>query len=341
MTKRFLLVLCACLLTVSSGVADEEPAPPIAPPAPPEDAPLPVRAEAVEILDGTEGAYAALRARLAKGSTAELLKIIDEVRAESRERARAVPDSTSLGFGELAPQDPRAGRESAILDSALGDDPWMARVEAYLVRVREDAAVELLGDVMKEENVAVVPARVARKLLAAVDPRGAIELDNELVLDLLDGQSGSLAIGARVRYLMDYEVEIPWKVSPLVGEVREGTVVAVRVQRAGSDGRAKVDLAVDWAQLRRPVALFHTRLGSKPGDPGVKKTIQLPELGVRQLKSTVDMKLGSWVLALGKFYSDALEAGVYRIVLLRVTRIAPAIEEPPPPGGGAGAACGK
>jgi hypothetical protein len=165
-------------------------------------------------------------------------------------------------------------------------------------------------------------------------------------LDLLDGQTGTLMLGAQVRFLMDYEVSgsMVYTAKPVLGSIREGVQISVVASRGQDPAKVNLKIHVRGGDLRRPVELFRTRL--RNNEP--QRAIQLAELRVVELRDSVDLPSGGWCV--GRIRA-AGPGGADQILLMRVLRLPPPRvmkEQPgaaPAPGapapGGAGASCGK
>jgi hypothetical protein len=272
--------------------------------APPSDAEV--------VVGGDDARYRLLRSRLAAGTPADAIAVLDAVRAQAR---RSDPSGGTLlqdWISEVPLTDARSAEEAAVLRRELAEvSPWTVRVEAHFLRIprcSSGVSVEEAGPVR------VVPGDVASRLLGGGRADG---IRHEAVgADALSGQTLALALAARARYLMDYDVEIGGPVRPMIGAVECGSRLVVTPRRVESrPDRVRMRVRLHRGDVLWPVPLFETSLltGARPATV----TIQLPEVRMTTIDAEVEAPLDGWVLATVRSMPDEPDVGA---ALLHVRR---------------------
>lgn len=282
---KYVAILAAVALLLARTTAADD--------APKESRPDPaMAARGLGAMD--DAAYRRLRATLAKQPVEDVLRVLDEVRRETRDSLS--PRASGEDFGMAEATDEHGRNEATVLAKALSQaNPWSVRVEPHIVRIGEAAAAKSLGGVaLPKGGGAVALSDEAAAGLLAMAVSGA-RIEPLAGLDLFAGQVGIARTGASVTYLQDYDVEAgnSTTVTPIVGRIREGQSISCVVQPTDEPNEVSVDGRLRCALLRRPVEKFRTSLG---GGAANTVTIQLPELRVLDVRGTTIVPLGGWLL---------------------------------------------
>ncbi|MCB9914307.1 MAG: hypothetical protein H6828_04035 [Planctomycetes bacterium] len=139
-------------------------------------------------------------------------------------------------------------------------------------------------------------------ILRAVQKSERIELvSNPKVLVTNTGRA-NLTVLNQVVYVKDFDVEIAQAASiadPIIDVVEDGVILDVRPVVSADRRFITLELRPTIAQLQRPIREVTTTLGSQ-----ASVTIQLPELEIQRVRTTIPMPDGSTVLLGGLKASD-------------------------------------
>jgi type II secretory pathway component GspD/PulD (secretin) len=113
---------------------------------------------------------------------------------------------------------------------------------------------------------------------------------------------GNLAVLNQVAYVQDFNVEIAQGASiadPIVNVVQDGVVLDVRPVVSADRRFITLELRPTIANLKRPIREVTTTLGSQNS-----VTIQLPEVEVQKVRTSIPMPDGGTILLGGMKVSD-------------------------------------
>src|SRR6185503_3037851 len=122
-------------------------------------------------------------------------------------------------------------------------------------------------------------------------------------LTAYNGQRANVTVLNQVSYISDFDVEIAQASQigdPIVQTLRDGVILDLRPVVSADRRFITMELRPTVAVLSRPIAMFQTTLGN-----GAPVTIELPELSVQRIRSTVTMPDGGTLLLGGlKFFEE-------------------------------------
>jgi len=148
-------------------------------------------------------------------------------------------------------------------------------------------------------------------VLRAVSKSERVELVTAPEVLVFNTARSNLTVMNQVAYVHDYDVEIAQSASiadPIISVVEDGVILDVRPVVSADRRFITLELRPTVFELKRPIAEFITSLGVS----GNSVTIQLPELEISRVRTTVPMPDGGTVL-LGGFKiheSQDLRSGV-------------------------------
>lgn len=136
-------------------------------------------------------------------------------------------------------------------------------------------------------------------ILRAVSKSERVEIVTAPRVLVFNTARSNLTVMNQVAYVQDYDVEIAQGASiadPVISVVEDGVILDVRPVVSADRRFITLELRPTVAQLIRPIGTFTTSLGSS----GNTVTIQLPELEISRVRTSVPMPDGGTVL-LGGF----------------------------------------
>jgi type II secretory pathway component GspD/PulD (secretin) len=139
-------------------------------------------------------------------------------------------------------------------------------------------------------------------VLRAVSKSERVELVTAPRITLYNTARGNLSVVNEVAYVQDFNVEIAQGASiadPIVNVVRDGIVLDVRPVVSADRRFITLELRPTIATLVRPIREVSTTLGSQNS-----VTIQLPEVNVQRVRTSIPMPDGGTVLLGGTKISD-------------------------------------
>jgi type II secretory pathway component GspD/PulD (secretin)/tetratricopeptide (TPR) repeat protein len=147
-------------------------------------------------------------------------------------------------------------------------------------------------------------------VLRAVSKSERVELVTAPRITLYNTARGNLSVVNEVAYVQDFNVEIAQGASiadPIVNVVRDGIVLDVRPVVSADRRFITLELRPTIAQLVRPIREVSTTLGSQNS-----VTIQLPEVNIQRVRTSIPMPDGGTVMLGGTKVSDKqdLRSGV-------------------------------
>jgi type II secretory pathway component GspD/PulD (secretin) len=193
-------------------------------------------------------------------------------------------DSSLGGFYEEGFDGELGGRVEQLYDEALGDENVLTGAGglSFQWTYLNDMQLQLiLRAVSKSERVQLVTA-----------PR----------LTLYNTARGNVSVLNQVAYVSDFDVEIAQGASigdPIIGVVQDGVVLDVRPVISADRRFITLELRPTVAELVRPIREVVTTLGTTNS-----VTIQLPELDIQRVRTSIPMPDGGTVLLGGLKLSE-------------------------------------
>lgn len=216
---------------------------------------------------------------------------------------KEIGQGTDLGafFDEGGDGDLRA-RVEQLYDSALGDTDTLTGAGglSFQWTYLDDLQLEMiLRAVSKSSRTEVVTA-----------PRVLV----------FNTARANIAVMNQVAYVQDFNVEIAQAASiadPIINVVQDGVILDVRPVVSADRRFILMELRPTVATLKRPIKEIATTLGSQNS-----VTIQLPELDIQRVRTTVPMPDGGTVMLGGLKVSDkrSLTSGVPLLNKIPVVR---------------------
>lgn len=157
-------------------------------------------------------------------------------------------------------------------------------------------------------------------ILRAVSKSERIDLVTAPKVLVFNTARANIAVMNQVAYVQDFDVEIAQAASiadPIVDVVQDGVVLDVRPVVSADRRFIMMELRPTVAVLQRPIAQLATTLGSQN-----TVTIQLPELDIQRVRTTVPMPDGGTVMLGGLKVSEKqdLRSGVPLLNQIPVVR---------------------
>ena len=134
-----------------------------------------------------------------------------------------------------------------------------------------------------------------RALVRLVDKNIAFQLVNSQELTVMNTQRANVTMVQQVSYVKDFDVEVAqaaFIADPQVDILQDGIVLDVRPTIAYDRKYIALELRPTVAELVRPIPTFTSSLAGST----LAVTIQLPELNVRTINTTVTVPDGGTVL---------------------------------------------
>ncbi|HEV8111639.1 MAG TPA: hypothetical protein VGR31_02605 [Planctomycetota bacterium] len=139
-------------------------------------------------------------------------------------------------------------------------------------------------------------------ILRAVSKSERVELVTSPRITVYNTARGNLAVLNQVAYVQDFNVEIAQAASiadPIVNVVQDGVVLDVRPVVSADRRFITLELRPTIAALKRPIREVVTTLGSQNS-----VTIQLPEVEIQKVRTSIPMPDGGTILLGGMKVSD-------------------------------------
>lgn len=145
-------------------------------------------------------------------------------------------------------------------------------------------------------------------ILRAVQKSERIQNITSPRITVYNTQRANVQVLNQVSYVQDYEVEIAQAsniANPVIQTILDGIVLDVRPTVSQNRKFVTLELRPTVAVLTRPIATFTTSLASGPVTANAPVTIQLPELRVSRVRTTVTMPDRATLLLGGlKYYEQ-------------------------------------
>lgn len=139
-------------------------------------------------------------------------------------------------------------------------------------------------------------------VLRAVSKSERVELVTSPRITVYNTARGNLAVLNQVAYVQDFNVEIAQAASiadPIVSVTQDGVVLDVRPVVSADRRFITLELRPTIAELKRPIKEIITTLGSQNS-----VTIQLPEVEIQRVRTSIPMPDGGTILLGGMKVSD-------------------------------------
>ncbi|MGE0191683.1 MAG: hypothetical protein AB7T63_06525 [Planctomycetota bacterium] len=151
-------------------------------------------------------------------------------------------------------------------------------------------------------------------ILRAVEKSERVQQITAPRLSVYNAQRANLSILNQISYVQDYEVEIAQAsniANPVVQTIQEGVVLDVRPIVSSDRRFVTLELRPTVATVLRPIPTITTNLASGPF-PSAPVTLQVPEMRIQRVRTTVMMPDGATLLIGGmKYYDkDVRDSGV-------------------------------
>jgi len=201
-------------------------------------------------------------------------------------------NSSGVFFREASDDVNILGRSENLYDTSLGDENVLVGSGGLSMQYT------FLGDTQLE------------LILRAVEKSKRSEIVTEPKLMVYNTSRANLTVANQVSYVGDFDVEIAQAAAiadPIVRVAQDGVFLDVRPTVSADRRYITLDVRPTVATLRRPIPTFQTSLGF-----GSPVTLQLPELEVQKVRTTVMIPDGGTLLLGGMKIVDQqnLESGV-------------------------------
>lgn len=152
-------------------------------------------------------------------------------------------------------------------------------------------------------------------ILRAVEKSQRVQQITAPRITVYNTQRANVSVLNQISYVQDYEVEIAQAsniANPVIQTIQEGVVLDVRPIVSSDRRFVTLELRPNVAEVLRPIGEFTTNLAAGPIGANAPVTLQIPELRVQRVRTTVMMPDGGTLLLGGmKFYEkDIRESGV-------------------------------
>jgi type II secretory pathway component HofQ len=148
-------------------------------------------------------------------------------------------------------------------------------------------------------------------ILRAVEKSERIQQITAPTITVYNTQRANVSVLNQLSYVQDYDVEIAQAsniANPIIQTIQDGIVLDVRPVVSADLRFVTLELRPTVALLTRPIATFSTSLASGPITASAPVIIQIPELRVSRVRTTVTMPDGGTLLLGGlKFYEQVTE----------------------------------
>lgn len=232
------------------------------------------------ILDGNAGEQMLVATWLKQADRDALVQVFKELRALKQKRAEPKPPAR-------------------VMPTPSGEQHDVVNAQVRVIDVPAQAAVSFLGKHRPTEAKNTVPltAAEAAAFLEAVAAREDVKVVSAPRITVYDKQKANVSVLNRVSYIRDFDVEVAKDGStiadPVVDVIQEGTVIDLRPSVGTQTRSITCEFEGTFAMLKRPIPEFKTKVGEGQGH---EVTIQIPELHVSRVRTTVTLPDGGWVL---------------------------------------------
>jgi len=205
-------------------------------------------------------------------------------------------------FGVPGATDVRTDSTVGIFYNMNSDGDLRARFEnLYDKALGKDGVLTTLGGLSFQGTL--IDDTQLEVILRAVQKSDRSTLVLAPKLTAYAGQRANITVLNQVSYISDFDVEIAQAAQigdPIVQTLRDGVILDVKPIVTADRRFITMELRPTIAILTRPILTFQTTLGQGP-----PVTIQLPELAIQRLATTVTMPDGGTLLLGGlKFFEE-------------------------------------
>lgn len=208
------------------------------------------------------------------------------------------------------PSSAGTGNESGILYDDGGDGAYMGRVENLFDTLLGNPDVLTGSGGLSFQTVYLDDTQI-EVILRAVEKTERIQQITASRITVYNTQRANISVLNQVSYVQDYEVEIAQAsniANPVIQTIQDGVVLDVRPVVSADLRFVTLELRPTVALLTRPIATFSTSLASGPVMAAAPVVIQIPELSVSRVRTTVVMPDGATLLLGGlKFYEQVTQ----------------------------------
>ncbi|MDF1702754.1 MAG: hypothetical protein P1V36_16520, partial [Planctomycetota bacterium] len=232
--------------------------------------------------------------------------------------AGAPANPSGVPFGTNAePSSVGTARDTGIFYNDGQDGAYMARVENLFdeaVRGFGDPEVLTRSGGLSFQHTFLDDTQL-EVILRAVEKSERIQEITAPRITVYNTQRANISMLNQVSYVQDYEVEIAQAsniANPVIQTIQDGIVLDVRPVVSADRRFVQLELRPTVAVLQRPIPTFATSLSAGPVGATAPVIIQLPELEVSRVRTTVSMPdEGTLLLGGLKFYvKDNRESGM-------------------------------
>ncbi len=219
-------------------------------------------------------------------------------------------------FGNPEPSSVGSSNDAGVFYNDGGDGAYSARVEnLFDVSERTFGNPEVLtnsGGLSFQHTW--LDDTAVEVILRAVEKTQRVQEITAPRITVYNAQRANVSVLNQVSYVADYEVEIAQAsniADPVVQTIQEGVVLDVRPIVSSDFRFVTLELRPTVAEVLRPIPTITTNLASGPF-ASAPVTLQVPELRIQRVRTTVMMPDGATLLLGGmKFYEkDVRESGV-------------------------------
>ncbi len=232
--------------------------------------------------------------------------------------AGTTANPSGVPFGTNAePSSVGTSRDTGIFFNDGQDGAYAARVENLF-----DSTVRRFGDPEVLTNTGGLSFQHTflddtqlEVILRAVEKSERIQQITAPRITVYNTQRANVSVLNQVSYVQDYEVEIAQAsniANPVIETIQDGIVLDVRPVVSADRRFVQLELRPTVAVLQRPIPTFSTSLAAGPVGANAPVILQIPELRVSRVRTTVSMPdEGTLLLGGLKFYSkDVRESGM-------------------------------
>jgi type II secretory pathway component GspD/PulD (secretin)/tetratricopeptide (TPR) repeat protein len=204
--------------------------------------------------------------------------------------------------------------DSGIFYNDGADGAYQARVENLFDRLLGNPQVLTGSGGLSFQHTFLDDTQI-EVILRAVEKSERIQQITASRITVYNTQRANVSVLNQVSYVQDYEVEIAQAsniANPVIQTIQDGVVLDVRPVVSADRRFVTLELRPTVALLTRPIATFATSLSSGPVTANAPVVIQIPQLRVSRVRTTVVMPDGATLLLGGlKFYEQAnQESGI-------------------------------
>ena len=206
-------------------------------------------------------------------------------------------------FGSAgSPSGVGTGNDTGVFYNLNSDGDIRARFEnLFDVALGKDGTLTNLGGLSFQGTL--IDDTQLEVILRAVEKSDRSTIVTAPRLTAYNGQRANVTVLDQISYIADFDVEIAQLAQigdPIVQTLRDGVILDVRPTVSADRRFITMELRPTVAILQQPIATFQTTLANGP-----PVTIQLPEVRIRRVRTTVTMPDGGTLMLGGlKFFEE-------------------------------------